>query len=331
MSITLSQLDYQELWQQNCAAPPTGISENLDRIEVCPTQLGTGFIQTVPLRGMQLCIFNYEVHKDIIVNCEDGNYEWEIGFHLSGTRSGKRIGENFLSWGLWDEGQYEILAGEQIRKVDIHLDSPDLLQSFMGPLCDRLPAGLLQLLESPESEAYGNVDWITPAMRMALEQILTCPFQGLTRQLYLEGKCLELIALKFEQLTPHNSELTPAKLLKAEDIDRIHRAKAILINNLNHPPSLIELARQVELNDYKLKLGFRQVFGTTAFGCLHHYRMERAQQLLADRQMKVADVAQAVGYANQSHFARAFRKHFGMNPKSYLAGKNPSEAQKKSV
>lgn len=76
------------------------------------------------------------------------------------------------------------------------------------------------------------------------------------------------------------------------------------------------LARQVGLNDFKLKLGFRQVFGTTVFGYLHEHRMEQAQLLLQERRMNVEEVARTVGYANRSSFA-AFRKKFGINPKYY--------------
>ena len=61
---------------------------------------------------------------------------------------------------------------------------------------------------------------------------------------------------------------------------RIHQAKDILIRQIDNPPSLLSLARQVGINDFKLKQGFRQVFGTTVFGYLHSHRMERAAQLL---------------------------------------------------
>lgn len=81
------------------------------------------------------------------------------------------------------------------------------------------------------------------------------------------------------------------------------------------------LARQVNLNDYKLKVGFKSVFGTTVFGCLHQHRMETAQQLLSQGHLNVKEVAQQVGYASQSRFAAAFRKQFGLNPKAYLLSK----------
>lgn len=45
--------------------------------------------------------------------------------------------------------------------------------------------------------------------------------------------------------------------------------------------------------------------------------MEKARLLLLEGQMSVKKVARAVGYANQSYFTVAFRKRFGINPKSY--------------
>ncbi|MDF5721948.1 MAG: AraC family transcriptional regulator, partial [Rhizonema sp. PD37] len=94
-------------------------------------------------------------------------------------------------------------------------------------------------------------------------------------------------------------------------------AREILLKNLDNPPSLIQLARQVGLNDRKLKLGFRYCFGTTVFGYLHDYRMELAHKLLIEKNMNVTQVARKVGYASLSSFHHAFRKKFAVNPKSF--------------
>nr|WP_235927133.1 AraC family transcriptional regulator [Gloeocapsopsis dulcis] len=110
---------------------------------------------------------------------------------------------------------------------------------------------------------------------------------------------------------------SPIPPLKLDDLDRIHQAQKILLQRLNNPPSLIDLARQVGLNDYALKRGFQQVFGKTVFGYLHDYRLEQAQQLLATSEMKVTEVADAIGFDSRSYFAAAFRKKFGVSPKAY--------------
>ena len=107
--------------------------------------------------------------------------------------------------------------------------------------------------------------------------------------------------------------------LRSADIERIHEAKDILISNMQNPPSLFDLARQVGLNDYKLKIGFRQVFGTTVFGYLRECRMERARLLFEERKLNVAEVAFAIGYTHLGHFADSFKKQFGIKPSSYLS------------
>lgn len=88
---------------------------------------------------------------------------------------------------------------------------------------------------------------------------------------------------------------------------------------MDQPPSLINLARQVGLNDCTLKRGFRQVFGKTAFGYLHDYRLEQARQLLQERELNISEVAHTIGFASRSYFAAAFRKKFGVSPRDYLS------------
>jgi len=104
------------------------------------------------------------------------------------------------------------------------------------------------------------------------------------------------------------------------DIDRIHAARDILIHNMETPPSLPELCRQTGLNEFKLKMGFRQVFGTSAFDLLRRHRMEKARLLLHGGRMNVNKTALAVGYSSAGYFAGAFKKQFGTTPGKYLSG-----------
>ena len=102
--------------------------------------------------------------------------------------------------------------------------------------------------------------------------------------------------------------------LRSDDVDRIQHAKDILLSDLENPPSLLKLAQQVGLNDYKLKQSFKQVFGTTVFGYLHDYRMQQAYQLLEVGELNITEVSLKVGYSSLSSFNRAFKKKFGINP-----------------
>ncbi|MBE9075821.1 helix-turn-helix transcriptional regulator [Romeria aff. gracilis LEGE 07310] len=207
-------------------------------------------------------------------------------------------------------------ADQQISRVQVCFDPAEFLQSFSPAQLAALPVEIQRAATGERIQPYYYQGAMTAAMQTVVHQILHCPYQGLMRRLFLESKALELLTLRFCQFTEQAQTSTQKSELKPDDIERIHQARNILINQFDQPPTLIELARQVAINDHKLKQGFRQVFGTTVFGYLHNYRLEKAQHLLAAGE-RVIDVTHKIGFADRSHFAVAFRKKFGLNPGEY--------------
>lgn len=53
--------------------------------------------------------------------------------------------------------------------------------------------------------------------------------------------------------------------------------------------------------------------------------MKKAAELLVITQLSVAEVAEQVGYVNQSKFASVFKKQFGLSPLEYRRSKKLSE------
>ncbi|MEH2263861.1 helix-turn-helix transcriptional regulator [Nostoc sp.] len=335
MANIISQAEYQEIWynsNKNTQYPDP--LDSSDIIYSCPEQFGIGCDRYIELRDINLLIRNQKYHDDLQIFCEPYQDEFgsiEFGFNLSANYTSNRFDtavkrggkENFLQWEL-PEQEYNasvdtFFKNEHCLKVDIHLESSDILNNFARCINQELPPDLIKMIEGKSQQNYIENNQLTPAMYLPLQQIINCPFQGMTKQIYLEAKCLELIALKLEQLT----KTKPLKSItfKPRDIEKIHRARDILIFQQENPPSLLDLAQKVGINDNKLKIGFRQVFGTTVFGYLHNHRMEIARQLLQDGKMRVATVANEVGYANPGHFAAAFKRKFGVSPSECKAGK----------
>jgi AraC-like DNA-binding protein len=79
---------------------------------------------------------------------------------------------------------------------------------------------------------------------------------------------------------------------------------------------LRELSRLVGLNQFKLKKGFKALFGCSVFGHLHARRMEEAKRLLLERNTPIGEVARYCGYQYVQHFSTAFRKKYGVTPGS---------------
>ena len=225
-------------------------------------------------------------------------------------------GVSIFGYGGAERATISYLAGQSVQIVQIVVQ-PWLMHQFVERNPVNLPFELRQILQGDWSRAYVHLGETNPTMQMALHQLWRCPYQGLTRQMYLESKAIELLALKLNQLDLSDQKVLP-KALKPQDIDRIYQAKEILLSDIENPPSLMALARSVGLNDYKLKQGFHYVFGSTVFGYLHDHRMEKARQMLNTGNLSVSEVAYAVGFSNRSYFAAAFRRKFDLNPKAYL-------------
>lgn len=353
MAILLNADELQALWQQN-SAPDLDPDEQLQR---CPHHLGQGQRHQIQLRdGISILIHDYQFQDSVIIRGRSqSSVPVEFGFQISGSclfgdGRVRRAGQCFHCFTTpfpirLDQPQtLERPGGERILQVDIFLNSPQQLWRTFASQLDWLPpdirclfewiVGISEYPDEPDLTqfflhlakrytcGYGP---ITPLMRLTLQQLLSCPYQGLSRKLYLEGKVLELIALRLEQLREQlhtlgatADHLTLPSGLQLEDLARIRQAREILSQNLKSPPSLLDLARQVGLNDYKLKVGFRYLFGTTVFGYLQESRLDQALYLLADQGMKVSNVARAVGYSSRTSFVAAFRKKFGASPKIYL-------------
>ena len=206
--------------------------------------------------------------------------------------------------------------GGRLLKIDLHLRVPADMADLSAEQLALIPAKLQGVVSQRPDLWHQSLGAIPPNIQFVLQQILNCPYSGTIQQVYLEGKALELIAMQTAQWLDSGPSRATQRL-KRSDIDRIYQARDLVAQCLDDPPSLLELARAVGLNDCILKRGFRQVLGTTVFGYLRQQRLIKARQLLQDTEMSVAEVTCQVGYSHAGHFAAAFKREFGVSPKAF--------------
>lgn len=159
---------------------------------------------------------------------------------------------------------------------------------------------------------------ITAQMDALIHDIINCRKQGTLKRLYIESKVLQLLVLQVEQYESTCTQ-TSCSCIKHYDVQKMYYAKELLEKNISNPHSLAELARLTGLNEFKLKKGFKELFGNTVFGYLHELRMEEAKRLLLDQDMPINIVAEYCGYQYVSHFTTAFRKKHGITPAKFRA------------
>ncbi|MDQ8202597.1 AraC family transcriptional regulator [Pelagicoccus sp. SDUM812003] len=153
---------------------------------------------------------------------------------------------------------------------------------------------------------------------LALGQELSSIDGSTTRsRLLIESKTLEWLAMLLDQpIFSPCAAVSNAKMAREES--SLNTVARILETRYHEDHSIAQLSRASHLNEFKLKRGFKERFGTTVFGYLRQVRMERARDILQAGSSSVIEVANAVGYSNPSHFARAFKEAYGINPSVLL-------------
>lgn len=200
-----------------------------------------------------------------------------------------------------------VQGGAECEQLALEIE-PERLRELLG--APALPSALEALVTGTALDGTHEQP-VAPSVFRLMEEILHAGARGASRRLFLEAKGLELLAVLIDEVELVSQVMSP---LGQRDLERLERARRLLLERIDAPPSLPELARHVGLNEVKLKTGFRTLFGTSVFAYLRAQRMELARRLLVPRGLSVTEVALRVGYENPSKFATAFRKHFGFAP-----------------
>lgn len=324
MVVRLTDADLEELiYERNLPSDlkcEDGIAESISLIDC---RFGNATMREIWFEGVHIGHGSINQENDIVLKLESDTPMIEMHFNLSGTQyahiygTGQRLEICERQHNMFYMPEFEGYVESSRQKeasqmLEIHF-TETYFQRFLSADSTSLNR-FAEKMDRKELSMLNNINMtITPYMDTLVQQILQCNKQGIMKRLFLESKVMELLMLQIEQFeTP--VEKKNASVIKASDAEKIHYARHLLEQNISSPCSLLELSRMVGLNDFKLKKGFKEIFGHTVFGYLHEIRMQEAKRLLLDKQMSIHEVAEYCGYQYVQHFSTAFKKRFGITP-----------------
>ena len=318
--------------QQNCESclEKNGLfltkSEDCESCWSCPETFGKGGLRKIVIRnGFELWITDCLFQRDIMCYQENTSAV-HFGFYLAGHYTGAfgkdrepftlRAGEHYLFFAHDLNGYGRMATG--VRQLCVSfIINPELLLSYFGDDCALLPEVLQGIVHKDTDACFFQVERITADMHLALRQIIDCPYAGASRKLYVESRCLELMAYQLQQfssLKAASALATARGTVHPAEKNRIEKVRRLLLDNLDAPPNLDDLAEAAGMSHPKLNRCFRQLFGKTVFQYLRHERLKQARVMIEDQGLTVTETAYSVGYSSLSHFAKAYKHHFGISP-----------------
>ncbi|MBF2098136.1 MAG: helix-turn-helix transcriptional regulator [Gloeomargaritaceae cyanobacterium C42_A2020_066] len=323
MTLHLTTDEFLRLWD---VANPTGPLADGAILYTMPPELGEGYAYDLKFgSGSWIRLYNLRYLQDILVSQPEWLHPVEFTVLLSGqiaTDQGDIVGN----------GNALISGGGIQRDITLRFQGE---VPCLGITIESSPEDFIRLFTQEHPEPPQEVrllvkqdDWqtlcfpkMTAGIRAIAQAILNCPFQGITRRLYLQAKSQELIALMLATILGKQSKVRDEACPKPPTAAKLDQARQVLDGNLEDPPTITVLAKQVGLSERTLQRGFQQLYGNTVFGYLTQKRMEKARCLLHGRLTSVAEVANLVGYANPSHFGAAFKRFYGITPQECIRGK----------
>jgi AraC family transcriptional regulator, transcriptional activator of the genes for pyochelin and ferripyochelin receptors len=218
------------------------------------------------------------------------------------------------------EGQYnllyapefnlEILQENSKEYIGLGLIYPIHVLQEMAPyfpwlaaFLDKVHAGQSALLQPEHS-------WITGEIQDAVYRILHCPVNITSYPIYIDSLVKALLFHLLWQCVQQQ----PASHYSHYEVEGIYAARDMIRKNLRYHYVIPEIAQKVGLNEFKLKNGFREVFGNGVYEYLYSERMIEARSLLSDPCRSVKEVAALSGYRSVNSFIKAFKKKYSLTP-----------------
>lgn len=201
-------------------------------------------------------------------------------------------------------------GGKEYYTFDIHFTKPYL--SRLAPSFPKLDKWLEKVEKNIPADLVPVNYFLTPEMVTVVHHMLNCSFSNDVAKFYIEAKVMELLIMALDH-TAGEQIKAPIKL-SPYDIEMLNEVKRIVLSDFENNISLLKLTRMVGLNVFKLKKGFKTLFGKSIFEFQLAAKMEKAKELLTATKLPVVDIAYMMGYEHLSNFNTAFRKHFGYTP-----------------
>jgi len=186
------------------------------------------------------------------------------------------------------------------------MNTVDKLPNEEGELFGEM---LNQLVNPKDHYVEGPSFIMTPEMQTIVDSLFNIQYEGKTKMMFFRSQITTLLSHFFGQLAVLKTEK-----IKINEREKLNLAKDVLLRNIDNPPSLTEISKEIGLNTFKLKKEFKAFFGVPVFKYLQNERLTLAHKMIRNQEMTVQEAAWHVGYDSLSSFSNAFEKKFGYRP-----------------
>jgi AraC-like DNA-binding protein len=294
------------------------------RLDV-PEEFGSGYCSGFVFNEfIRLMIFNYELREDFVIENPDVDTTQRMILFkfqnvIPGTNSGStgKATPSVLIVTSQVNADLNIPIQRSRSMINIEVDAM-YLKDLLG--FSKTSSALQSLLANTQPLFFEEM--IFPSLQAIVDELVSENVDDIFTLFFRRVKAEELICRLLMNLEKRSEkQLYP---LNSQDIQTIYQIKEQMLERLESPPAITDLAIKANMSPTKLKRLFRQIFGDSIFSYYQTFRMNEAAHLLKEGKLSVSEVGYQLGFANLSHFTRVFKNHTGFRPKEFsvMQGRN---------
>jgi AraC-like DNA-binding protein len=184
-------------------------------------------------------------------------------------------------------------------------------RSDVSRVFGRASAAMDDLLQGHSREVVSAT--LPLAVHRVAEEVMSGPPDSGLAPLFFRAKAAELLWQIAYRLRSGNDQICARKLS-----ERTRRSLEIVRLRIEQQPENVPtievLGRMAGMNRTKLRALFKKVYGTTICDYRAAIIMDRADELLTNSALSVAEIGYKLGYTEPSSFNMAFKRRFGCPP-----------------
>ena len=257
-----------------------------------------------------------EHHLQPPAECELYSSQYTFCIFLNESHTEKRVESGHIHSNYVEQGEAMIYPASSHHWIRWQ-DETEFLLLFLDPsLVAQAGENIgsydtIEIIESKKEFRDSSLQHIGLALKAELDEGMVA-----SSALYAESLATALSAhllrrYAVQKYTIDNAVGHPSRIVIQRVIEYIH-------DNLAHQLTLAELAFIANMSSYHFARTFKQATGMAPHQYVLHTRIERAKGLLLQGKFSVAEVALNVGFFDQSHFTRYFKRVVGVTPQTLL-------------